>query len=56
MSGGFPDIVYSTRSREEGILRSFVKMDEQENPLEKDHSLCVVLPGGLERKATVHGR
>uniref|UniRef100_A0A3B5AI61 Cordon-bleu protein-like 1 n=1 Tax=Stegastes partitus TaxID=144197 RepID=A0A3B5AI61_9TELE len=30
-------------------------MDEQVNPLERDHSLCVVLPGGLEKKATVHG-
>ncbi|XP_071320924.1 cordon-bleu protein-like 1 [Trachinotus anak] len=30
-------------------------MDEQVNPLERDHSLSVVLPGGLERNATVHG-
>ncbi|KAF3706379.1 Cordon-bleu protein-like 1 [Channa argus] len=30
-------------------------MDEHVNPLERDHSLCVVLPGGLEKKATVHG-
>uniref|UniRef100_A0A3Q1EFZ7 Cordon-bleu ubiquitin-like domain-containing protein n=1 Tax=Acanthochromis polyacanthus TaxID=80966 RepID=A0A3Q1EFZ7_9TELE len=30
-------------------------MDEQMNPLERDHSLFVVLPGGLEKKATVHG-
>ncbi|KAK2856754.1 hypothetical protein Q5P01_005489 [Channa striata] len=30
-------------------------MDEQVNPLEIDHCLCVVLPGGLEKKATVHG-
>uniref|UniRef100_A0A3Q1DCB1 Cordon-bleu ubiquitin-like domain-containing protein n=1 Tax=Amphiprion ocellaris TaxID=80972 RepID=A0A3Q1DCB1_AMPOC len=30
-------------------------MDEQENPLERNHSLCVVLPGGLEKNATVHG-
>ncbi|KAK9524107.1 hypothetical protein VZT92_017973 [Zoarces viviparus] len=30
-------------------------MDEQENPLERDHSLSVVLPGGLEKNATVHG-
>lgn len=31
-------------------------MDEQGNPLERDHSLCVVLPSGLEKKALVHGR
>ncbi|KAM6892993.1 uncharacterized protein PEZ65_023047 [Lycodopsis pacificus] len=30
-------------------------MDEQENPLERDHSLSVVLPGGLEKNTTVHG-
>ncbi|XP_076580224.1 uncharacterized protein LOC143316250 [Chaetodon auriga] len=30
-------------------------MDEQVNPLERDHSLSVVLPGGLEKSATVHG-
>ncbi|XP_038572587.1 actin cytoskeleton-regulatory complex protein PAN1-like [Micropterus salmoides] len=30
-------------------------MDEQVNPLERDHSLSVILPGGLEKKATVHG-
>ncbi|XP_054479890.1 cordon-bleu protein-like 1 [Anoplopoma fimbria] len=30
-------------------------MDDQENPLERDHSLSVVLPGGLEKNATVHG-
>ncbi|XP_058510075.1 cordon-bleu protein-like 1 [Solea solea] len=30
-------------------------MDEQENPLERDHSLSVVLPGGIEKNATVHG-
>ncbi|XP_034410390.1 cordon-bleu protein-like 1 isoform X3 [Cyclopterus lumpus] len=30
-------------------------MDEQENPLERDHFLSVVLPGGLEKNATVHG-
>ncbi|XP_031708136.1 uncharacterized protein LOC116386233 [Anarrhichthys ocellatus] len=30
-------------------------MDVQENPLERDHSLSVVLPGGLEKNATVHG-
>lgn len=29
---------------------------EQVNPLERDHSLSVVLPGGLEKNATVHGR
>lgn len=31
-------------------------MDEQVNPLERDHTLCVVLPSGLEKNATVHGR
>lgn len=31
-------------------------MDEQVNPLERDHSLFVVLPGGVEKNATVHGR
>ncbi|KAM6958148.1 uncharacterized protein LKV04_022235 [Tautogolabrus adspersus] len=30
-------------------------MDEQVNPLDRDHSLSVVLPGGLEKHATVHG-
>ncbi|XP_034720338.1 cordon-bleu protein-like 1 isoform X2 [Etheostoma cragini] len=30
-------------------------MDEQANPLERNHSLSVVLPGGLEKNATVHG-
>ncbi|KAM7365469.1 hypothetical protein PAMP_016390 [Pampus punctatissimus] len=30
-------------------------MDEQVNPLEREHTLSVVLPGGLERTATVHG-
>ncbi|XP_067439445.1 cordon-bleu protein-like 1 [Thunnus thynnus] len=30
-------------------------MDEQVNPLERDHSLSVVLPGGMERNTTVHG-
>ncbi|XP_069377503.1 protein cordon-bleu-like [Paralichthys olivaceus] len=30
-------------------------MDEEVNPLERDHSLSVVLPGGLEKNATVHG-
>ncbi|CAK6965530.1 cordon-bleu protein-like 1 [Scomber scombrus] len=30
-------------------------MDEQANPLERDHDLSVVLPGGLEKNATVHG-
>ncbi|XP_069577186.1 protein cordon-bleu-like [Brachyistius frenatus] len=28
---------------------------EQVNPLERDHSLRVVLPGGAEKNATVHG-
>ncbi|XP_069004529.1 cordon-bleu protein-like 1 isoform X2 [Embiotoca jacksoni] len=28
---------------------------EQVNPLERDHSLRVVLPGGVEKNATVHG-
>ncbi|XP_071758662.2 uncharacterized protein LOC139914282 [Centroberyx gerrardi] len=30
-------------------------MDEQVNPLERDHCLSVVLPGGMEKNATVHG-
>ncbi|XP_047432584.1 verprolin-like isoform X2 [Mugil cephalus] len=30
-------------------------MDEQVNPLERDHLLSVVLPGGVEKKATVPG-
>ncbi|XP_074520826.1 uncharacterized protein LOC141786029 isoform X2 [Halichoeres trimaculatus] len=30
-------------------------MDEQVNPLDRDYSLSVVLPGGLEKHATVHG-
>ncbi|KAM8722763.1 uncharacterized protein AB9X84_005311 isoform 1-T4 [Acanthopagrus schlegelii] len=30
-------------------------MEEQVNPLNIDHSLCVVLPGGLEKNVTVHG-
>ncbi|XP_030607734.1 protein cordon-bleu-like isoform X2 [Archocentrus centrarchus] len=30
-------------------------MSEQVSPLERDHSLCVVLPGGLEKNVTVHG-
>ncbi|XP_029926735.1 cordon-bleu protein-like 1 [Myripristis murdjan] len=30
-------------------------MDEEVNPLERDHSLSVVLPGGMEKNATVHG-
>ncbi|XP_037341820.2 protein cordon-bleu [Pungitius pungitius] len=30
-------------------------MDEAVNPLERDHFLSVLLPGGLERNATVHG-
>ncbi|KAM6945662.1 cordon-bleu protein-like 1 [Aplochiton taeniatus] len=30
-------------------------MEEQENPLERDHSLSVVLPGGVVKTTTVHG-
>ncbi|XP_053273584.1 cordon-bleu protein-like 1 [Pleuronectes platessa] len=30
-------------------------MDEEGNPLERDHSLYVVLPGGQEKNAMVHG-
>lgn len=30
-------------------------MDEQESPLERDHCLTVVLPGGVEKTTTVHG-
>ncbi|KAI3366032.1 hypothetical protein L3Q82_009862, partial [Scortum barcoo] len=37
-----------------GFLRS-LEMDDQLNPLERDHSLSVVLPGGVEKHATVHG-
>nr|XP_054599226.1 protein cordon-bleu isoform X1 [Nothobranchius furzeri]XP_054599227.1 protein cordon-bleu isoform X1 [Nothobranchius furzeri] len=31
------------------------EMDEQVNPLERDHSLCVVLPEGLKKNVVVHG-
>ncbi|CAB1451028.1 unnamed protein product [Pleuronectes platessa] len=39
------------------ILSSFEvpEMDEEGNPLERDHSLYVVLPGGQEKNAMVHG-
>lgn len=30
-------------------------MDEEVSPLEREHSLSVLLPGGLEKNATVHG-
>ncbi|XP_039462486.1 protein cordon-bleu isoform X3 [Oreochromis aureus] len=30
-------------------------MSEEVSPLERDHLLCVVLPGGLEKSVTVHG-
>ncbi|XP_024149998.1 cordon-bleu protein-like 1 [Oryzias melastigma] len=30
-------------------------MDDRANPLQREHSLRVVLPGGLEKNATVHG-
>lgn len=33
-----------------------LEMDDRENPLEREHCLSVVLPGGLEKNATVHGR
>lgn len=33
-----------------------LQMDQQVNPLERDHALAVVLPWGLEKNATVHGR
>lgn len=39
------------RERPTGSL----EMDEEVNPLERNHSLCVVLPNGLEKNATVHG-
>ncbi|XP_045081478.1 protein cordon-bleu-like isoform X2 [Coregonus clupeaformis] len=29
--------------------------EKEENPLEREHTLAVVLPGGLEKTATVHG-
>lgn len=32
------------------------EMEELVNPLERDHSLCVVLPEGLKKNITVHGR
>lgn len=38
------------------ILLRPLQMEEQVNPLERDHVLAVVLPGGLEKNATVHGR
>lgn len=31
-------------------------MDQKENLLEQDLTLVVVLPGGVEKTATVHGR
>ncbi|KAL3999273.1 lysyl oxidase-like protein 2/3/4 [Sarotherodon galilaeus] len=31
------------------------EMSEEVGPLERDHLLCVVLPGGLEKSVTVHG-
>uniref|UniRef100_A0A3B3HTI9 Cordon-bleu ubiquitin-like domain-containing protein n=1 Tax=Oryzias latipes TaxID=8090 RepID=A0A3B3HTI9_ORYLA len=31
------------------------EMDDRVNPLERNHSLFVVLPGGVEKNATVHG-
>ncbi|KAF3857348.1 hypothetical protein F7725_009207 [Dissostichus mawsoni] len=34
---------------------SDLAMGEQENPLDRDHCLSVVLPGGMEKNATVHG-
>ncbi|XP_039870850.1 uncharacterized protein LOC120723473 isoform X3 [Simochromis diagramma] len=30
-------------------------MSEEVGPLQRDHLLCVVLPGGLEKSVTVHG-
>ncbi|XP_063322271.1 protein cordon-bleu isoform X2 [Pelmatolapia mariae] len=30
-------------------------MSEEVSPLQRDHLLCVVLPGGLEKSVTVHG-
>lgn len=38
------------------ILLRPLQMEEQVNPLETAHALAVVLPGGLEKNATVHGR
>lgn len=32
-----------------------IKMDEEVSPLEREHSLSVLLPGGMEKNATVHG-
>uniref|UniRef100_A0A3B4ZBY8 Cordon-bleu ubiquitin-like domain-containing protein n=1 Tax=Seriola lalandi dorsalis TaxID=1841481 RepID=A0A3B4ZBY8_SERLL len=36
-------------------LPDSLEMEEQVNPLERDHFLSVVLPGGMEKNATVHG-
>ncbi|XP_070849974.1 cordon-bleu protein-like 1 [Chaetodon trifascialis] len=52
-TGARPDTVRSGEAFE--FPRGSLAMDEQVNPLERDHSLSVVLPGGLERSATVHG-
>lgn len=32
-----------------------IKMDEEVSPLEREHLLSVLLPGGMEKNATVHG-
>lgn len=31
-------------------------MSEEVGPLQRDHLLCMVLPGGQEKSVTVHGR
>lgn len=57
LSASFTDSGGSIRS---GEVCEFpwrlLEMEEQVNPLERDHYLYVVLPGGLEKNATVHGR
>lgn len=57
LSGGSPDSGDSIGSGEASEFPwRFLEMEEQVNPLKIDHSLCVVLPGGLEKNVTVHGR
>lgn len=53
-----PDSRDTVRVSEEPceIPRTPLQMEEQVNPLERDHTLAVVLPGGLEKNTIVHGR
>ncbi|XP_041835258.1 cordon-bleu protein-like 1 isoform X2 [Melanotaenia boesemani] len=50
-SGDLPDLSWMTPE----VSLMPTEMDGQVNPLERDYSLSVVLPGGLEENATVHG-